>query len=131
MGSLEDVKEYLKSTTNSKGVDLYRHLTEVFNKLLREKPATAYQDFEIFSAFVKKYSFNYNEPRDSAAVNSIAQRRTEMSQWVTDCKAMIEVPRAYNEEGLLVEQKTGPIAYVPDLLADWKVLKWAGVNFGD
>jgi radial spoke head protein 4A len=82
MGSLEDVKAYLKSTTNSKGVDLYRHLTEVFSKLLREKPENAYQDFEVFSSFVKKFSFNYNEPRDSKTVNSIQARSTEHSTWV-------------------------------------------------
>jgi len=131
MATAADIKEYLKNTKNGKGVDLYRHLTELFSKLMREKPENAYQDFEIFSAFANKFTFQYNEPRDSKVVNDIATRKIESSNWVADCKNLLDVPREYNEEGLLVDKRPAPISLIPDLIADSNVLKWAGVNFGD
>lgn len=131
MSTARDIKDYLKNNQNCKGVDLYRHLTELFSKLMREKPENAYADFEVFSAFVNKFTFQYNEPRDSKDVNEIATRKTEASNWVEECKSLLDIPREYNEEGLLVEKRPAPVSLISDLTADANVLKWAGVNFGD
>jgi hypothetical protein len=77
---------------------------------MREKPENAYQDFEIFSAFANKFTFQYDEPRDSKDVNDIATRTIEASDYVADCKNLLDVKREYNEEGLLVDKRPAPIA---------------------
>ena len=63
--TLERIKAQLKeaqSTGNGVQQDLYSHLTEVFNKVIMNHPADAYDKFEEISALVKQTHLKFKDP---------------------------------------------------------------------
>ena len=56
MATVADLRQILKE--DSAGKNLYDHLTETLMKILLEKPANAYDSFELISAEVKENPLN-------------------------------------------------------------------------
>jgi hypothetical protein len=80
--TLERIKNQLKEAQNTgHGVqqDLYSHLTEVFNKVIMNNPADAYDKFEEISALVKQTKLRFIDPNTDAQLHakSKAQVKTE------------------------------------------------------
>ena len=56
MASLSDLRQVLKE--DSSGQNLYDHLTETLMKILLDRPANAFDSFELISAEVKANPLN-------------------------------------------------------------------------
>jgi hypothetical protein len=76
--TLDRIKTQLKEAQNTgHGVqqDLYSHLTEVFNKVIMNHPADAFDKFEEISALVKQTKLKFIDPRTDAQLHTKAKAK--------------------------------------------------------
>lgn len=88
---LIQLRDYLATNKSSKGKTLKEHINEFLTFILHNKQVDLYHNFEQVSSFVKQSSFNYKEPLPSSKVNSIQTRKTDLTDWVLACKALLQV----------------------------------------
>ena len=60
--------------------DLYNHLNEVFNRIIKFHPYDAFDKFEEISCLVKQTSFNPRDPKFDYEINGNADANKSLSQ---------------------------------------------------
>jgi hypothetical protein len=87
--TLDRIKTQLKEAQNTgHGVqqDLYSHLTEVFNKVIMNHPADAFDKFEEISALVKQTHLKFKDPQQDSEVNTAHQKAAPTNAAIHVCK---------------------------------------------
>ena len=70
--TLEELKERLRNQQDPNSPvnkDLYSHLNEVFNRIIKYHPYDAFDQFEEISHLVKQTTFNITDPKYDYEVN--------------------------------------------------------------
>lgn len=118
MSTAAELRQILKE--DASGKNLYDHLTETLMKILIERPKNAYDSFELISADVKENPLS-PDPVTGMAVPSSAVELEKQLNWTRKCADLLKVPDEPPEDSGVK---------IPDLLEDFTLLEWAGVNFG-
>jgi hypothetical protein len=95
MDTLERIKQQLKEATNVSSavkLDLYTHLTEVFNRIMLHHQYDAYDKFEEISHLIKQTHLKIQDPKFDYEVNQIQhqQNNPEMAAWIQKCKNLLK-----------------------------------------
>jgi ABC-type lipoprotein release transport system permease subunit len=93
--TLERIKAQLKQARDQGStvkLDLYTHLTEVFNRIMLHHPYDAYDKFEEISHLVKQTHLKIKDPKPDFEVNSIQhqQANPQKEAWIKKCKALLK-----------------------------------------
>ena len=110
--TLERIKAQLKQARDqgsSIKLDLYTHLTEVFNRIMLHHPYDAYDKFEEISHLVKQTHLKIKDPKFDYDVNSIQHEQVNPSKeaWIQKCQKLLK-----------------EVSIILDLLGDSLVLKF-------
>lgn len=134
--TLERIKAQLKQARDqgsSIKLDLYTHLTEVFNRIMLHHPYDAFDKFEEISHLVKQTHLKIKDPKFDYDVNSIQQEVTNPSKeaWIKKCQKLLrEVYDNLSKEdkALLTKDKT---FIIPNVMDEARIFEWAGISFGE
>lgn len=77
MEALEHIKQQLRQARDNGStikMDLYTHLTEVFNRIMLSHPYDAYDKFEEISLLVKQTNLKIKNPMYDHQVNQISHQ---------------------------------------------------------
>ena len=93
--TLERIKGQLKQARDqgsSIKLDLYTHLTEVFNRIMLHHPYDAYDKFEEISHLVKQTHLKIKDPKFDYDVNSIQHEQANPSKeaWIQKCQKLLK-----------------------------------------
>lgn len=93
--TLERIKQQLKVARDqgsSVRLDLYTHLTEVFNRIMLHHPYDAYDKFEEISHLIKQTHLKIKDPKFDHEVNQIQHQKTnpEREAWIQKSKNLIK-----------------------------------------
>ena len=93
--TLERIKTQLKQARDQGStvkLDLYTHLTEVFNRIMLHHPYDAYDKFEEISHLVKQTHLKIKDPMTDFEVHSIEHKRDqpEKEAWIAKCQALLK-----------------------------------------
>ena len=93
--TLERIKTQLKQARDQGStvkLDLYTHLTEVFNRIMLHHPYDAYDKFEEISHLVKQTHLKIKDPKTDFEVNSIQHKKSqpEKEAWIAKCQALLK-----------------------------------------
>ncbi|CDW78166.1 UNKNOWN [Stylonychia lemnae] len=134
--TLERVKSQLKELKdlgNNVNLDLYQHLTEVFNRIMLHHQQDGYQRFEEISHLVKQTHLKIKDPAYDYEVNAqqSEQNDPQRAQWIQKSKNLLkeivdQLPR--DERDLLTKDKTFIIPNIPE---EQRMFEWAGIVFGE
>jgi len=96
--TLERIKQQLKTARDqgsSVKLDLYTHLTEVFNRIMLHHPYDAYDKFEEISHLVKQTYLKIKDPKFDYDVNSIQheQSNPQKEAYIQKCKNLLKEVR--------------------------------------
>jgi transcriptional regulatory protein LevR len=85
--TLERIKGQLKEARdqgNNVKLDLYTHLTEVFNRIMLHNQHDAYHKFEEISHLIKQTHLKITDPKFDHEINEIEseQRNPQLAQWL-------------------------------------------------
>ena len=117
---LQHLEKRLQDTKNASGRTLYSHLAELFSHLLQSS-STKSLNLEEVSCFVKANSFSHSEPLSEDQVRSLPPRTTHLSPWVKDCSVLIR-------KSAVIPKPLNPL---PDLVGEYEMYKWAGLELGE
>ena len=92
--TLERIKAQLKQARDqgsSIKLDLYTHLTEVFNRIMLHHPYDAFDKFEEISHLVKQTHLKIKDPKFDYDVNSIQNEQTNPSKeaWINNSQKLL------------------------------------------
>lgn len=92
--TLERIKAQLKQARDqgsSIKLDLYTHLTEVFNRIMLHHPYDAFDKFEEISHLVKQTHLKIKDPKFDYDVNSIQNEQTNPSReaWINKSQKLL------------------------------------------
>ena len=92
--TLERIKAQLKQARDqgsSIKLDLYTHLTEVFNRIMLHHPYDAFDKFEEISNLVKQTHLKIKDPKFDYDVNSIQNEQTNPSKeaWINKSQKLL------------------------------------------
>jgi hypothetical protein len=130
--TLERIKNQLKEAQNTgHGVqqDLYSHLTEVFNKVIMNNPADAYDKFEEISALVKQTHLKFKDPQMDSEVNTTHTKPPASS-------AAIHVNKTRDllsgtTQGVTSSMLSKKAFTLPNFAEEAEMLEWANIGFGE
>jgi len=136
--TLERIKTQLKEAQNTgHGVqqDLYSHLTEVFNKVIMNHPADAFDKFEEISALVKQTKLQFVDPRTNAQLHAKAKKEPKKEGYtkMDHVEATRTLINGGNDLVGKADQKLltkNTVFTIPDFAEEADMLDWAGINFG-
>jgi len=77
--TLNEIKQQLRDSKDQESnvsQDLYVHLNEVFNRIIKYHPYDAFDKFEEISNLVKQTSFNANDPKYDYEINGNAAAKS-------------------------------------------------------
>lgn len=94
MSSVAELRQILKE--DSSGRDLYGHLVETLMKILVDRPANAYDAFELISAEVKDNPFDPS-PTRGKPLPPAPQELNAMNKWTSRNATMLKVRTGENE----------------------------------
>lgn len=117
MASAAELRQILKQDADGK--NLYEHLTETLMKILIDRPANAYDMFELISAEVKENPLN----PELESQKLLPASEDEINKQLTWSKAngvLLKRPDEAPEENVKF----------PDILEEAPLLEWAGISFG-
>jgi len=114
-------------------LDLYTHLTEVFNRIMLHHPYDAFDKFEEISHLVKQTHLKIKDPKFDYDVNSIQNEQTNPSKeaWINKSQKLLrEVYGNLSKEdkALLTKDKT---FIIPNVVDEARIFEWAGISFGE
>lgn len=118
MTSVAELRQILKE--DNSGKNLYGHLTETLMKLLLDRPANAYDNFELISADIKANPLN-PDPEKGRAVPPSADEIAKQSNWTKKCAGLLTVP---------AEPAESQGVKFPDLMDEAYLFEWAGISLG-
>lgn len=100
--TLERIKAQLKQARDQGStvkLDLYTHLTEVFNRIMLHHPYDAYDKFEEISHLVKQTHLKIKDPKFDYDVNSIQHEQTnpQKEAWIKKCQNLLKEVRKNNQ----------------------------------
>ena len=92
--TLERIKAQLKQARDqgsSIKLDLYTHLTEVFNRIMLHHPYDAFDKFEEISHLVKQTHLKIKDPKFDYDVNSIQNEQTNplKEAWINKSQKLL------------------------------------------
>lgn len=126
MSDIHDIRSLLHSARGEKGKSVMDHLVQVFAQLIYDNPRDPLTNLELVSQEVKENSFRYfREPLNKQ------QDLQHVLKYSAEAQSLIGRPKEENDEGVLVEIAPEPLAYIPDLLEDRELLRWAGIDLGE
>jgi hypothetical protein len=132
--TLETLKKQLR-TPGAQNSDLYSHLNEVFNRIMKYHPYDAFERFEEISDLVKQTNFKIRDPKFDYEVNGMAhagpnKQQLEVLAFIEKAKNLLkERPEvAAADKSLLTRNQA---IKMPNLADQAQMLEWAGVNFGE
>ena len=148
LDTLERIKSQLKQARDQGStvkLDLYTHLTEVFNRIMLHHPYDAYDKFEEISHLVKQTHLKIKDPKFDYDVNAIQheQSNPQKEAWIKKCKNLLnEVSHPFalsrvnqivdlipkEDRSLLTKDKT---FVIPNVIDEARMFEWAGVSFGE
>jgi hypothetical protein len=93
--TLERIKGHLKDSRdcgNNVSLDLYTHLTEVFNRIMLHNQHDAFHKFEEISHLIKLTHLKITDPKYDHEVNALEneKRNPELAQWLLKSKNLIK-----------------------------------------
>jgi len=100
--TLERIKTQLKQARDQGStvkLDLYTHLTEVFNRIMLHHPYDAFDKFEEISHLVKQTHLKIKDPKFDHEVNAIQHELSnpQKEAWIVKCKNLLrEVTSTYS-----------------------------------
>lgn len=119
MGSIEDLKNILKNSKNSSNdSNLYDHLTDTFVKILLDKSATSFDNFEKFSNDIKETPLRV-EKKNPYTIESDDTKNIKLN-WTSKVSSLLAIPT----EPLALEIEC------PDLVDESNILEWANFSIG-
>jgi len=118
MATAAELKQILKE--DKYGKNLYDHLTETLMKILVDRPANAFESFELISAAVKENPLN-PDPTIGRPLPPSAAEITKQTEWTQKCSTLLTVPAEDPEDN--------GVKY-PDLTDEANLLEWANVSIG-
>lgn len=127
MSGLDHATSTLKNAKNEKGESLYDHMLTLFTQLIYDRPSDPQGIFEQLSLQVKSSHFRYQHPVST----HIKDNYEAIAKWISDCRLLLDKPKEENDEGQMVEIAAEPLPYIPDLLAEREMLRWAGIDLGE
>jgi len=83
MASLAELRQILKQ--DASGKNLYDHLTETLMKIILDRPANAFDMFELISADVKANPLSRLEMEKSRVLPSTDEEISKQLQWAKLC----------------------------------------------
>ncbi len=118
-------------------LDLYTHLTEIFNRIIQQHKFDAYEKFEEISHLIKKTHLKIIDPKKDAEVNRQVRKDKYgegVNKFVESCRSLFE--EKLHKSHLTPEEKKQYIddsskCMMTDLLEDMPILEWAGVAIGE
>lgn len=116
--TVSDLRQILKE--DSSGKNLYDHLTETLMKILIDRPANAFDNFELISNEVKENPLN-PDPIKSMPMPMSKDELSKKQAWTQKCATLFKVPAEPPED-------TGVL--YPPLVEDSTLMEWAGISFG-
>lgn len=136
---LEDIKNQLRTQKDPQSKvskDLYNHLNEVFNRIIKYHPYDAFDKFEEISQLVKQTTFKIEDPKYDFEVNGNVLRQNNN---LTNAQALEFIERAKRllaEKNDVAKQDKGLVSRnqkinLPNFLQHAQLLEWAGVSFGE
>jgi radial spoke head protein 4/6 len=132
--TLETLKRQLR-TPGAQNTDLYSHLNEVFNRIIKFHPYDAFDRFEEISTLVKQTNFKIRDPKFDYEVNGQAHAPPSVSQmevlaFIEKAKNLLkEKPEvSAGDRALLTKNQ---VFNMPNLSEQAMMLEWAGVDFGE
>ena len=110
--TLERIKAQLKQARDQGStvkLDLYTHLTEVFNRIMLHHPYDAYDKFEEISHLVKQTHLKIKDPKTDFEVNSIQHKKSqpEKEAWISKCQALLKEVSIASQVELLLKGMNG------------------------
>ena len=96
--TLERIKQQLKQARDQGStvkLDLYTHLTEVFNRIMLHHPYDAFDKFEEISHLVKQTHLKIKDPKFDHEVNGIQHEKAnpQKEAWINKCKNLLREVR--------------------------------------
>lgn len=93
--TLERIKAQLKQARDHGStvkMDLYSHLTEVFNRIMLHHPYDAYDKFEEISHLVKQTHLKIKDPKFDHEINGMQheQANPQREAWIQKSKNLIK-----------------------------------------
>eukprot|EP00742_Colponemidia_sp_Colp-10_P000571 GILJ01000625.1.p1 GENE.GILJ01000625.1~~GILJ01000625.1.p1 ORF type:complete len:473 (+),score=96.00 GILJ01000625.1:42-1421(+) len=120
--TVEEAKAFLMK--ESKGDNVYDHLTQVLAKILLERPDNAVESLEQISRFVKQTTFKHSVPKEDEDVNSVNRARSNQVAWIDKMKNLFAVPMG--EDGSA--EAVTPVGHLPDVMEEARLFEWAGIG---
>ena len=118
MASLSELRQILQE--DSGGKNLKSHMVELLMRILIEKPTNAFDSFELISADVKKNPLDPN-PTKGQFVPISGEELGKKTKWTTKNNESLKIPE---------EEVDEPEVKYPDIIDEFNLLDWAGVNIG-
>lgn len=128
----ESLQSVLKNLRGSKGVDLYAHLQEVFQKLILHYPDQALDKLEEVSYLIKnKDTLKLEDFLKITDFRDYKEVCTQMDGYINEMKNQFGAKKAPGDgEEEEAPEEVPPVGLVPDMLAESKIFQWAGIGFG-
>ena len=128
---MEEKLRKILTSQDSNCPSIYSHLSSVLVHILHNKPEKLYENFETISSFVKKNYFDYKELPGDSEISHLKSRKTEMSDWVAECRSLLSPYTKTTEQGFKVSVQPPSLGALSDFLKDRVLLEWVGVSFGE
>ncbi len=98
LDTFERIKDQLKEIRDCGGVvpiDLYTHLTEVFNRIMLHHSNDAFEKFEEISHLIKQTHLKIKDPKYDFEVNDLKKENPnpDKEQWIQKCKNLLHEVR--------------------------------------
>jgi hypothetical protein len=117
---LQQLEQKLQGKESANGRTLYAHLAELFAHLLQSGPSKQV-NLEEISCFVKANSFLHKEPLSEDQIRSLPPRTTHLSAWLKECSLLVRKTAVIPK----------PLNPLPDLVGEYEMYKWAGLELGE
>ena len=125
-----------KDLGNNIRADVYSHLSEVINRIMKFHPYDGFDRFEEISTLVKETNVRIENAKKDSVINgnnnTLSVTAKEALAYVEKAKTLLdEMPdkSIKSEDKKLFTNNT--LFKIPNLSEQAKMLEWAGVCFGD
>lgn len=114
-------------------LDLYTHLTQIFNRIILHHKFDAYEKFEEISQLIKKTYLKIQDPkRDvNAELNPEAKEHQHHLEVIEQCRLLLAQELAIKKEDQDKYVDKQPSTKINDVINEMAMFEQAGISFGE
>lgn len=127
----QGLQAVLKDIKNTKGIDLYSHIQEVFKQLILHYPDQALEKLEEVSYLLKhKDTIKMEDFLKVSDMRNYKDVCGQMNAYINKLKPQFGAVKSADDEEDAEPAEAAPVGYVPDLIEEAAIFQWAGIGFG-